>query len=209
MIGILKYKAGNTASVSNALQRLKSEYVITDETEQLDQCDGIVFPGVGHAASAMNDLRFKNLDDWLKNTDKPILGICLGMQLMFDSTEEGDCETLGLIPGRLKKFDKLAAKVPHMGWNQLDQLKEHPILGGIGKNQSLYYVHSYYAPVNEYTIASCTYIKPFAAVVARNNYIGVQFHPEKSGQVGSLLLENFLGFIQQKLSKKNKIKGIS
>lgn len=205
MIGILKYKAGNTASVSNALQRLKSEYIITDETLQLDHCDAIVFPGVGHAASAMNDLRLKKLDGWLKNTDKPILGICLGMQLMFDSTEEGDCETLGLIPGRLKKFDKLAAKVPHMGWNQLDKLKDHPVLEGIGKNQSLYYVHSYYAPVNEYTIASCNYINPFAAVVARNNYIGVQFHPEKSGQVGSLLLQNFLGIIQQKPKQINQI----
>lgn len=202
MVGILKYKAGNTASVSNAFERLKSEYIITDETELLDQCDAIVFPGVGHAASAMNDLRSKNLDHWLRNSDKPILGICLGMQLMFESTEEGDCETLGLIPGRLKKFDKTAAKVPHMGWNQLDKRKDHPILAGIGKDQSLYYVHSYYAPVNEYTMASCHYIEQFAAVVARNNYIGVQFHPEKSGQVGSLMLQNFLEIIQQKQSKK-------
>jgi len=197
MIGILKYKAGNTASVSNAFARLKSEFIITDETERLDQCDAVVFPGVGHAASAMNDLRKKNLDNWLKNSDKPILGICLGMQLLFESTEEGDCETLGLIPGRLKIFDKVAAKVPHMGWNQLDKRKDHPILEGIGKKESLYYVHSYYAPINEHTIASCNYIEPFAAVVSRNNYIGVQFHPEKSGQVGSLLLQNFLNIIYQ------------
>lgn len=208
MIGILKYKAGNTASVSNALERLHSEYIITDETDLLDQCDAVIFPGVGHAAAAMHDLSSKNLATWLKNSDKPILGICLGMQLMFESTEEGDCKTLGLIPGRLKKFDKMAAKVPHMGWNQLVKLKNHPIIEGIENGEFLYYVHSYYAPVNEHTMASCNYIEPFAAVVARNNYIGVQFHPEKSGQIGALLLQNFLKIIQQKQNKKNQIQDI-
>jgi len=140
----------------------------------------------------MDDLRSRDLDIWIKNTTKPFLGICLGMQIMFESSEEGDSKTLGLIPGRLKKFDSSKNKVPHMGWNQFNVLKEHPLIAGINDKQFLYYVHGYYAPNNEYTLASCAYITDFSAVVARNNFMGVQFHPEKSGQVGSLLLQNFL-----------------
>jgi imidazole glycerol-phosphate synthase subunit HisH len=197
MIGIIKYQAGNLASVANALERLNADYFISDDPEQLNRADGIIFPGVGHAAAAMDDLRSRDLDVWLKNTQKPVLGICLGMQLLYESSEEGDSTTLGLIPGRLKKFDATQAKVPHMGWNRFKPLKEHPLIKGIDNKQFLYYVHGYYAPANEYTLASCKYIKDFAAVVARDNYMGVQFHPEKSGQVGSLLLQNFLDLVRQ------------
>ncbi len=117
MIGIIRYRAGNLASVSNALDRLDADYRVTDVISELEACDSILFPGVGHAASAMEDLREKGLDNWLKQTKKPVLGICVGMQLLFDSTEEGNCQALGIVPGRLKRFDDKQDKVPHMGWN--------------------------------------------------------------------------------------------
>lgn len=196
MIGIIKYQAGNIASVSNALERLNTDYFISDQIEELEKADGIIFPGVGHAAAAMDDLRSRELDVWLKTTKKPVLGICLGMQLLYESSEEGDSHTLGLIPGRLKKFDATKGKVPHMGWNQFKVLNKHPLIDGIDNQKFLYYVHGYYAPANNHTLASCNYINDFAAVVAKDNFMGVQFHPEKSGQAGSLLLQNFLDIVE-------------
>jgi len=198
MIGIIKYQAGNLASVANALERLGADYFISDDSDELEKVDGIIFPGVGHAGAAMDDLRSRDLDVWLKNTKKPVLGICLGMQLLYESSEEGDSLTLGLIPGRLKKFDSSQAKVPHMGWNQFDIKKKHPLITGIDNKKFLYYVHGYYAPANNHTLASCHYINDFAAVVAKDNFMGVQFHPEKSGQVGSLLLQNFVNIVHGK-----------
>jgi imidazole glycerol-phosphate synthase subunit HisH len=204
MIGILKYRAGNIASVSNALERLKADYTITDDIDELESCKAVLFPGVGHAASAMNDLQKKELDIWLKQTEKPVLGICLGMQLLYESTEEGNTRTLGLIPGRLSKFDSEKAKVPHMGWNQTEIVKTHPLLKTIKPEHYFYFVHSFYAPVNDYTLASCNYINTFAAVAARDNYMGVQFHPEKSGNVGSLLIQNFLDIVSYQISINSK-----
>lgn len=198
MIGIIKYQAGNLASVANALERLETDYFISDDSHELEKADGIIFPGVGHAGAAMDDLRSRDLDVWLKNTHKPVLGICLGMQLLYDSSEEGDSHTLGLIPGRLKKFDSTKAKVPHMGWNQFSVKIKHPLIAGIDNQKFLYYVHGYYAPANDHTLASCNYINDFAAVVAKDNFMGVQFHPEKSGQVGSLLLQNFVDIVNGK-----------
>lgn len=195
MIGIIKYQAGNIASVSNALDRLGAEYIVSDKQDELDNTSAIILPGVGHAGAAMNDLQSRNLDSWIKKTKKPFLGICLGMQIMFESSEEGDTNMLGLIPGRLNKFDSTKAKVPHMGWNRFEILREHPLIAGIDNKQYLYYVHGYYSPVNDYTLASCNYITDFSAVVAKDNFMGVQFHPEKSGQIGSLLLQNFLDII--------------
>lgn len=195
MIGIIKYKAGNLASVTNALQRLGADFFTSDDPAELEKADGIIFPGVGHAGAAMDDLRSRDLDIWLKQTKKPVLGICLGMQLLYESSEEGETQTLGIIPGRLKKFDSSKAKVPHMGWNQFNPLQNHPLINGINHEQFLYYVHGFYAPSNEHTLASCKYIRDFAAVVAKENYMGVQFHPEKSGQVGSLLLQNYLDLV--------------
>lgn len=200
MIGIIKYKAGNLASVTNALDRLGADYVITNEATTLENSDGIIFPGVGHAGAAMDDLRAKDLDVWLKHTQKPVLGICLGMQLLYESSEEGDTTTLGIIPGRLKKFDAKQEKVPHMGWNQFKVQKNHPLIKGIDDKKFLYYVHGFYAPANEFTLASCHYISDFAAVVAKDNFMGVQFHPEKSGQTGSLLLQNFLDFVNSTIN---------
>lgn len=198
MIGIIKYQAGNLTSVSNALKRLGAGHFVSDQPDELEKADGIIFPGVGHAGAAMDDLRSRDLDVWLKNTSKPVLGICLGMQLLYESSEEGDSDTLGVIPGRLKKFDSSQAKVPHMGWNQFEPKTDHPLISGISDQQFLYYVHGYYAPANEYTLATCKYITDFAAVVAKDNFMGVQFHPEKSGQVGSLLLQNFLDIVDGK-----------
>lgn len=200
MIAIIDYKAGNLASVSNALRRFDTDICITNRPEELERSQGVIFPGVGHAYAAMASLRETGLDRWLQQTSKPVLGICLGMQLLYESTEEGDGQTLGIIPGRLKKFDERIAKVPHMGWNTFSRTQPHPLLSGIDAYQYFYYVHSYYAPVNEYTLAGCDYITPFASVVAHENYYGVQFHPEKSGRAGALLLQNFLDLVYQKVN---------
>lgn len=195
MIAIIKYKAGNTASVANALDRLGAHYFFAETPEELESAKAVVFPGVGHAGSAMESLRQKEVDKWLKNTQKPVLGICVGMQLMFESSSEGNTVGLGVIPGELKKFDETKAKVPHMGWNKLHDVGKHPILKNLIPNHYLYFVHSFYAPVGDHTLASCNYINDFSAIVAKDNFIGVQFHPEKSGSVGSLILQNFLDLV--------------
>lgn len=195
MIAIINYKAGNLASVSNALERLDEDFIVSNKTEELQKADAIIFPGVGHALPAMQSLKKHGLDRFLKETKKPVLGICLGMQLFYEISEEGDTPGLGIIPGELKKFDASVAKVPHMGWNTFSEISSHPFLNTIETGHFFYYVHSFYAPVNKYTIASCNYINDFSAVVARDNYIGVQFHPEKSGSVGSQLLQNFLAMV--------------
>lgn len=197
MIAIINYDAGNLASVSNALDRLQADYIITQKKNELDAADAIIFPGVGHAKPAMESLQENGLDDWLKNTGKPVLGLCLGMQLLYESSDEGGgTEGLGLIPGRLKKFDNTTQKVPHMGWNTCHSYKTHPLLKNLSPEHYFYFVHSYYAPMNKYTLASCNYINDFSAIVARDNVMGTQFHPEKSGAVGHALLQNFLEVIK-------------
>ena len=197
MIAIINYEAGNLASVANAFKRLQEPYIITNNPDELENARGVIFPGVGHAQPAMKSLQNNGLDIWLKQTQKPVLGICLGMQLLFESSEEGDSKGLGIIPGRLKKFDSTKAKVPHMGWNTFNSITDHPIVENLSEKEYFYYVHSFYAPLNDFTVASCKYIENFTAVVARNNFIGSQFHPEKSGKVGSLLLQNFLQFVDK------------
>lgn len=197
MIAIINYEAGNLASVSNALKRLDKSHIITSNKEELDQADGIIFPGVGHAEPAMQSLKENGLDQWLKQTDKPVLGICLGMQLFFESSEEGDSDGLGIIPGRLRKFDSSVNKVPHMGWNTFKKVHPHPIVKNISNEHYFYFVHSYYAPIGSSTVASCNYICDFSAVVSKDNYVGVQFHPEKSGKTGSLLIQNFLHYVSK------------
>lgn len=198
MIAIINYKAGNLASVSNALNRLGADFIITNKISELESSDAIIFPGVGHAYSAMESLRENQLDEWLKKTRKPVLGICLGMQLLFESSEEGDTGGLGIIPGRLKKFDSSRGKVPHMGWNTFSSITANPLLKGLGKDHYFYFVHSYFAPVNKFTLAECCYLQSFASIVGRHNFLGVQFHPEKSGQAGALLLQNFLTYIKNR-----------
>lgn len=192
MIAIINYDAGNLASVSNALSRLDVAHTITNQKEELDRAEGVIFPGVGHARPAMASLRTNDLDRWLKETKKPVLGICLGMQLFYEASEEGNAKGLGIIPGKLEKFDSSTEKVPHMGWNTFSEIQNHPLVNGFGTGDHFYYVHSYYAPVNEFTTASCRYITDFTSVVCKNNFMGVQFHPEKSGKAGSRLLQNFI-----------------
>lgn len=193
MIAIINYDAGNLASVSNALGRLQAEHIITKDTGELDRARAIIFPGVGHAKPAMESLQENGLDEWIKQTAKPLLGICLGMQLLYESSEEG-CGTkgLGLIPGKLKKFDNSLGKVPHMGWNICKYIHQHPLTKGLKNDHHFYFVHSYYAPINDAAITSCNYTTNFAAITAWNNTMGTQFHPEKSGDAGHQLLKNFL-----------------
>ncbi|MFU8860215.1 MAG: imidazole glycerol phosphate synthase subunit HisH [Cyclonatronaceae bacterium] len=203
MIAVINYKAGNLASVSNALERLGAEHLITNRIDELDRADAVIFPGVGHAQSAMKSLGENNLTEWLKDTQKPLLGICLGMQLFFESSDEGDTQCLGIIPGRLRLFKGENVKVPHMGWNHFNNMSDHPLLQNITVDDYFYYVHSYYAPVTDFTTASCHYEAEFSSVVARDNFVGVQFHPEKSGTNGVQLLQNFLDFANVYSSKLN------
>jgi len=206
MIAIIDYEAGNLASVSNALNRLNAEHIVTNKANELDAADGIIFPGVGHAQPAMESLKKNNLTKWLNQCKKPILGICLGMQLMFESSEEGNgTNGLGIIPGRLKRFESSKQKVPHMGWNTYSERGDDPLLNGIDNEDHFYYVHSYRAPCNSYTIARCNYTKDFAAAVRKENFWGVQFHPEKSGEAGAKLLENFLAIVNTESYDKLKI----
>lgn len=195
MIALIKYRAGNIASVSNALERLGVDFYLAETTEQLDKADGVIFPGVGHAYSAMESLKENGINEWLKSTNKPVLGICVGMQLLFESSTEGDTKGLGVIPGKLLKFESSREKVPHMGWNSVQKQADHPLLQHISDEDFLYFVHSYYAPESDFSVATCDYITPFSAVVSKDNYFGVQFHPEKSGKLGAQILQNFVDYV--------------
>lgn len=195
MIALIKYRAGNIASVSNALERLGVDFYLAETTVQLDKADGVIFPGVGHAYSAMESLKENGIDEWLKSTKKPVLGICVGMQLLFESSTEGDTKGLGVIPGKLLKFDSSREKVPHMGWNSVQKQADHPLLQHISDENFLYFVHSYYAPESDFSVATCDYITPFSAVVSKDNYFGLQFHPEKSGKLGAQILQNFVDYV--------------
>lgn len=195
MIALIKYRAGNIASVSNALERLGVDFYLAETTAQLDKADGVIFPGVGHAYSAMESLKENGINEWLKSTNKPVLGICVGMQLLFESSTEGDTKGLGVIPGKLLKFESSREKVPHMGWNSVQKQADHPLLQHISDEDFLYFVHSYYAPESDFSVATCDYITPFSAVVSKDNYFGVQFHPEKSGKLGAQILQNFVDYV--------------
>lgn len=190
MIAILKYNAGNTKSVENAIQRLGYECIVTDDVEQLQGAHKVIFPGVGEAASAMEYLRRKGLDVVIKNLQQPVLGICLGLQLMCTSSEEGTTEGLGIFDVLVKKFPPTGI-VPHMGWNNFSEVKS-PLFEGISTEDNIYFVHSYYAELSENTIAQCDYLLPFSAALQKDNFYAVQFHTEKSGVVGEQILKNFL-----------------
>ncbi len=190
MIAIVKYKAGNVRSVMNALHRLGVEAVLSDEAAALQSADKVIFPGVGEAGNAMATLRETGLDEVLRGLKQPFLGICLGMQLMCSHSEEGETDCLGIFPERVKRFPS-GEKVPHMGWNELENLRS-PLMQGIAPGSDVYFVHSYFAEAGPDCIATTTYGLPFAAAMARGNFYGVQFHPEKSGEVGQRILGNFL-----------------
>jgi glutamine amidotransferase len=190
MIAIIKYNAGNICSVQNALTRLGYKSVITDNENEILNADKVIFPGVGEAGSAMKYLIEKGLDKVILSVKNPMLGICLGLQLMCEFSEEGNTKCLGIFNASVKKFPA-TEKVPHMGWNNFLTLKGC-LFEGIDLNNNMYYVHSYYAEMNEHTTASCNYILPFSAAMQKDNYYATQFHPEKSADIGTQLLKNFL-----------------
>lgn len=190
MIAILKYNAGNIMSVSNALSRLGHRSIITDNPEELMNASKIIFPGVGEAASAMSYLTERGLDKTIISLRQPVLGICLGMQLMCRHSEEGDTNCLGIFESGVKLFPP-TEKIPHMGWNNFLTLKGD-LFKGIDNDDDVYYVHSYYAEICPSTTATCDYVLPFSASMQRDNFYATQFHPEKSARVGEQILKNFL-----------------
>lgn len=190
MIAIVKYNAGNVTSVQNALKRLGCDTVITADEQKLREADKVIFPGVGQAGSAMQFLRENGLDVILKSLNQPVLGICLGQQLMCAYSEEGNVNGLGIFKTMVQKFPPVE-RVPQMGWNSITQLTG-PLFKNIAEGDDLYFVHSYYAGICESTTAVCDYILPFSAALQNRNFFGTQFHPEKSGATGERILLNFL-----------------
>jgi imidazole glycerol-phosphate synthase subunit HisH len=190
-LAIIKYNAGNIQSVSFALERLGVSFSITDDAEKIKSADKVIFPGVGEASTTMRFLREKNLDQVIRTLKQPVLGICLGMQLMCKHSEENNTTCLGIFDETVKRFEpKVDMKVPHMGWNQLTRVNGW--LDADLENKHVYFVHSYYVPVNSDTSATTQYIVPFSAVMKKNNFYAVQFHPEKSADAGELVLKSFL-----------------
>ncbi|HLN56569.1 MAG TPA: imidazole glycerol phosphate synthase subunit HisH [Bacteroidales bacterium] len=190
MIAILKYNAGNIKSVQNALTRLGCESIITDNPEEITKAKKVIFPGVGEASSAMNYLRERGLDKVLVSLTQPVLGICLGLQLMCRSSEEGNTRCMGIFGTDVKIFPPLE-KIPHMGWNNFLTLKGS-LFRGLKTADDVYYVHSYYAEICSDTSATCEYILPFSAALQKDNFHATQFHPEKSAAAGEKILKNFL-----------------
>lgn len=190
MIAIVKYNAGNITSVQNALNRLGYQSLITDNEDEIRKADKVIFPGVGEASTAMQYLQEKNLDVLLKSLTQPVLGICLGLQLMCAFSQENSTHCMCIFDATVKKFPPLEL-VPHMGWNNVEA-NNSLLLKGISTKANFYFVHSYYATINEHTIATSNYILPFSAAMQKNNFYATQFHPEKSGDAGERLLLNFL-----------------
>jgi len=192
-VAILKYNAGNVRSVEIALERIGIEAVLTDDHAALLSADRIIFPGVGEASSAMAYLRDKNLDKVLLSCKQPVLGICLGMQLMCAYSEENDTNCLGIFKERVRRFKPTAAneKIPQMGWNNITDLNSS-LFDGIQSGAYCYFVHGYFADKGEHTVAVTSYCGEYSSALQRNQYYGVQFHPEKSAEVGMKILENFL-----------------
>ncbi|QES87977.1 imidazole glycerol phosphate synthase subunit HisH [Rhizosphaericola mali] len=193
-IAIVKYNAGNIRSVLFALERIGVEAEVTDDAKKLENADKVIFPGVGEASTAMNYLKEKNLDILIKNLKQPVLGICLGMQLMCAHSEENDTPCLGIFEEKVKKFEPLASsseKVPLIGWNQIHNLKT-PLFEEVKDDSDCYFVHSYYAALGEFTIAQTDYVQNYSSALHRDNFYGTQFHPEKSAKVGEQILKNFI-----------------
>ncbi len=196
-LAIVKYNAGNIQSVLFALERLGLTAKVTDDTDELMNADKVIFPGVGAARSAMDSLKEKGLDEVIKKLKQPVLGICVGMQLLFEHSEESDTECLGIIPARVKLFQNelispdIPIKVPQVGWNNLYNLKTD-LFKDVQEQSYVYYVHSYYAEMNPYCIATSNYVIEYCGAVQKDNFYGVQFHTEKSAEVGERILKNFL-----------------
>ena len=195
-IAIIKYNAGNIMSVDYALQRLGIAATVTDDHDLIRAADKVIFPGVGEASTTMQFLRERKLDLLITGLKQPVLGICLGLQLMCRHSEEGNTACIGIFNEEIKKFRPAESvinrlKVPHMGWNNIYSLKSRLFTGDL-ENQFTYFVHSYYASTGSETIALCDYMTPFSAALHRNNFYATQFHPEKSGKPGLQIIKNFL-----------------
>lgn len=193
MIAVIKYNAGNIHSVVHALRREGVEPMVTDNAEIIRHADKVLFPGVGEASTTMEYLRLHKMDTLIKSLTQPVLGICLGMQLMCKESEEGEASCLGLFDINVRKFERMSNedKIPHMGWNQITNLTS-PLMYGVKDNGYVYFVHSYYVPLCKETIARTNYLVQFSAALNKDNFYATQFHPEKSGTVGSKILQNFL-----------------
>lgn len=188
---IIKYNAGNIRSVIFALERIGVNATVSDDPGVIRAADKVIFPGVGEASSVMQYLKEKGLDEVIRSLKQPTLGICLGMQLLCSHSEENDVDCLGLIPQEVKKFPASAGKVPQIGWNDISNLKSS-LFENIPPHSYVYFVHGYYAAYGENTIATTTYGLEYSAALQKDNFFAVQFHPEKSGDVGQKILENFL-----------------
>ena len=197
-VAIIKYNAGNIQSVKFALERLGVHPIITDDPEEIKSAEKVIFPGVGEAKSAMTYLKEHGLVDLIKGLKQPVLGICIGQQLMCQHSEEGDTDCMGIFPTAVRQFPKgvkvndETLKIPHMGWNNMTFNKEFPLFKDLGDNPYVYYVHSFYADVCEYTVATTEYAAKYSAALHKDNFYALQFHPEKSGEVGQKILKNFL-----------------
>ena len=192
-LAIIDSGGANIASLRFAIERLGIASQVTTDAATLRAATHVMLPGVGAAADCMERLRSANLVETIRSLRQPLLGVCVGMQLLFESSEEGDVACLGLLPGRVRRFaDRAGLPVPHMGWNQIEFEGPSPLLDDIVSGDHVYFVHSYCAPVNESTVATTLYGERFAAIVRRGNVFGAQFHPERSARAGSLVLRNFL-----------------
>lgn len=190
MIAIIKYNGGNVNSVQNALNRLNVDSIITDDPEKILKADKVIFPGVGEASSTMKLLKEKELDLLIPGLKQPVLGICLGMQLMCGKNEEGNTEGMGIFDINVRKFPSKDI-VPHMGWNTVSG-QTSPLFSGIEESSDVYFVHSYYCELSDFTTSVCDYILPFSASLQKDNFYAVQFHLEKSGIVGNQIVKNFI-----------------
>ena len=192
-LAIIKYNAGNIQSVLYALERIGVSAIVTDDIEEINSADKVIFPGVGEASTAMAYLKDRRLDEVIKNLNQPVLGVCLGMQLMCKYSEENDTDCLGIFDEQVRKFDasNTELKVPQMGWNNISNLKSE-LMNDVKENSYCYFVHSYYAAIGEHTIATTNYVQPFSAALHKRNFYGVQFHAEKSAEVGEQILKNFI-----------------
>ena len=192
-VAVVKYNAGNIRSVDYALKRLGVEAVITADKEILQSADKVIFPGVGEAGTTMNHLKATGLDELIKNLRQPVFGICLGMQLMCRHSEEGEVDCLNIFGVDVKRFvpQKHEDKVPHMGWNTIGKTNSK-LFEGFTEEEFVYFVHSFYVPVCDFTAAETDYIHPFSAALHKDNFYATQFHPEKSGKIGERILRNFL-----------------
>jgi glutamine amidotransferase len=189
-LAIIKYNAGNIRSVTFALERIGIQGIVTDDIAEISAADKVIFPGVGEASSAMNYLKKRKLDVLITSLKQPVLGICLGMQLMCGHSEEGDTACLGIFDQQVKKFDQ-QLKVPQIGWNRISELKS-PLFANINNEEYMYFVHSYYVELGAHTIAATDYGLTYSSALHKDNFYAVQFHPEKSSRSGQEVLENFI-----------------